>query len=159
MSKLPWWRRQMETFSALLTICSGNSPVPGEFPTQWPVTLSFDVYFDLPPNKRLNKQSWGWWFETPSDLLCSHRNVSGWIAFGIRTWLGDYILHKTTGVITYQWLSDKLWYVHFVSDGTEKMCPPCDVEVWYENNNTCFQEPSPVIIMMDGERSSRTEVH
>ena len=24
-----WWRRQMETFSALLTICTGNSPVPG----------------------------------------------------------------------------------------------------------------------------------
>ena len=25
----PWWRHQMETFSALLAICSGNSPVPG----------------------------------------------------------------------------------------------------------------------------------
>ena len=24
----------METFSALLAICAGNSPVPGEFPTQ-----------------------------------------------------------------------------------------------------------------------------
>ena len=24
-----WWRRQMETFSALLTICAGNSPVTG----------------------------------------------------------------------------------------------------------------------------------
>ena len=28
----PWWRHQMETFSALLAICAGNSPVPGEFP-------------------------------------------------------------------------------------------------------------------------------
>ena len=37
----------METFSALLAICAGNSPVPGEFPTQMPVTRSFDVYFDL----------------------------------------------------------------------------------------------------------------
>ena len=37
----------METFSALLAICAGNSPVPGEFPTQRPVTRSFDVYFDL----------------------------------------------------------------------------------------------------------------
>ena len=26
-----WWRHQMETFSALLAICTGNSPVPGEF--------------------------------------------------------------------------------------------------------------------------------
>ena len=36
----PWWRHQMETFSALLAICAGNSPVPSEFPTQRPVTLS-----------------------------------------------------------------------------------------------------------------------
>ena len=59
-----WWRHQMEIFSALLAICAGNSPVPGEFPAQRPVTPSFDVYFDLSLNKRLNKQSWGWWFET-----------------------------------------------------------------------------------------------
>ena len=42
-----WWRHQMETFSALLAICAGNSPVPGEFPAQRPVTRSFDVFFDL----------------------------------------------------------------------------------------------------------------
>ena len=33
----------METFSALLAICAGNSPVPGDFPAQRPVTRSFDV--------------------------------------------------------------------------------------------------------------------
>ena len=70
-----WWRHQMETFSALLAICAGNSPVPGEFPTQRPVTRSFDVYFDLRPNKRLSKQSWGWWFEPQSRPLWHHRNV------------------------------------------------------------------------------------
>ena len=64
----------METFSALLAICVGNSPVPGEFPTQRPVTRSFDVYFDLRPDKRLSKQSWGWWFETLSHSLWRHRN-------------------------------------------------------------------------------------
>ena len=63
-----WWRHQMETFSALLALCAGNSPVTGEFPTQRPVTRSFDVFFDLRLNKRLSKQSWGWWFQTP---LCS----------------------------------------------------------------------------------------
>ena len=68
-----WWRHQMETFSALLAICAGNSPVPGEFPTQRPVTRSFDVYFDLRPNKWLSKQSWGWWFETLSCSLWRHR--------------------------------------------------------------------------------------
>ena len=71
----PWWRHQMETFSALLAICAGNSPVPGEFPTQRPVTRSFDVYFDLRPNKWLSKQSWGWWFETLSCSLWRHRNA------------------------------------------------------------------------------------
>ena len=69
------WRHQMETFSALLAICAGNSPVTGEFPTQRPVTRSFDVYFDLCPNERLSKQSWGWWFETLSRSLWRHRNV------------------------------------------------------------------------------------
>ena len=42
----------METFSALLAICGGNSPVPVELPAQRPVTRRFDVFFDL----RLNKQ-------------------------------------------------------------------------------------------------------
>ena len=53
----------METFSVLLAIYAGNSPVPGEFPVQRPVTRSFDVFFDLRLNKQLSKQSWGWWFE------------------------------------------------------------------------------------------------
>ena len=39
----------METFSALLAIYAGNSPVAGEFPAQKPVTRSFDVFFDLRP--------------------------------------------------------------------------------------------------------------
>ena len=73
--KTPWWRHQMETFSALLALCAGNSPVPGEFPTQRPVTRGFDVYFDLRPNKRLSKQSLGWWFETLSPPLLRHRNA------------------------------------------------------------------------------------
>ena len=37
----------METFIALLALCAGNSPVTGEFPSQRPVTRSFDVFFDL----------------------------------------------------------------------------------------------------------------
>ena len=69
------WRHQMETFSALLAICAGNSPVPGEFPAQRPVARSFDVFFDLRLNKRLSKQSWGWWFEMLSCPLWRHCNV------------------------------------------------------------------------------------
>ena len=48
--------------------------VPGEFPTRRPVTRSFDVFFDLHPNKLLSKQWWGWSFETPSYPLWRHRN-------------------------------------------------------------------------------------
>ena len=36
----------METFSVLLALCAGNSPITGEFPAQRPVTRSFDVSFD-----------------------------------------------------------------------------------------------------------------
>ena len=57
----------METFSVLLAICAGNSPVPGEFPAQRPVTRSFNVFFDLRLNNVLSKQSCGWWLETDQD--------------------------------------------------------------------------------------------
>ena len=54
------------------------------FPRYWPFvrgiqrlgTRSFDVFLDLRLYKRLSKQSWGWWFETPSLPLWRHRNVS-----------------------------------------------------------------------------------
>ena len=59
-----WWRHQMETFFR----------VTGHFPTQRPVTRSFDVFFDRRLDKRLIKQSWGWWFETLSCPLWRHYN-------------------------------------------------------------------------------------
>ena len=34
----------------------------------------FDVFFDLPPNKQLSKQWWGWWFGTQSCPLWRHSN-------------------------------------------------------------------------------------
>ena len=52
----------------------GEFTGPGEFPVQRPVTRSFDVFFDLCLNKRLSKQSWGWWCETLSRPLWRHRN-------------------------------------------------------------------------------------
>ena len=58
----------METFSALLAIRAG------EFPAQRPVARSFDIFFDLRLNKRLSKQSRGWWFDTLSRPLWRHCN-------------------------------------------------------------------------------------
>ena len=74
-SRPTWWRHQTETFFALLALCAVNSPVTAEFPSQRPVTRSFVVFFYLRLNKRLRKQSWGWWFEMPSRSLWRHCNV------------------------------------------------------------------------------------
>ena len=52
--EISWWRHQMETFSALLAICAGNSPVTGQMPVTW----SFGAFFDLLLNKRLSKKWW-----------------------------------------------------------------------------------------------------
>ena len=53
----------------------GEFTGPGEFPAQRSVTRSFDVFFDLHPNKRLNKQWWGWRLGTPLCPLWRHRNA------------------------------------------------------------------------------------
>ena len=86
----------METFSALLAICAGNSPVYGEFPAQRPVTRGFDVFFDLRLNKRLSKQSWGWWLETLSCSLWRQSNV-----IWTMKWVSNYIPIRRWRVITH----------------------------------------------------------
>ena len=71
---ISWWHHQMEIFSTF----------PGEFPAQRPVTRSCDVCFDFRMNKRLSKQSWGWWFEMPSRPLWRHCYVKmAWDWIGI----------------------------------------------------------------------------
>ena len=47
----------METFSTLLAICAGDSPVTGEFPAHRPVTRSFDIFIDLRLNKQLHENN------------------------------------------------------------------------------------------------------
>ena len=100
----------METFSALLTIYAGNLPVTGEFPAQRPVTRSFDVFFGLRLNKRLSKQSWGWWFETQSCSLWRQCNVLCCLSL----FLPDpypFIYHSN------------LWSIQTVA-GTQSLLPP-----------------------------------
>ena len=53
----------METFSASLAPCAGNSPVTGEIPSHRPETRSFDDLFDLRLNQQLSKQWRRRWFE------------------------------------------------------------------------------------------------
>ena len=102
MDGAPWWRHQMETFSALLAFCAGYSPFPVEFPAQRPVTRSFDVFVDLRPNKRLNKQWWGWWLETLSRPLWRHCNAH---AVPLMTYLyfGPLFNHSNRDITSSSW--------------------------------------------------------
>ena len=79
----------------MMTSSNGNlfrvtDPLCGEFTGEFsalrPVTRSFDVFFGLRLNKRLSKQSWGWWFETPSRPVWRHCNENS-----------DYNCSKPTG--------------------------------------------------------------
>ena len=70
-----WWRHQINRSCALLAYCAGNSPLTGEFPSQKPVTWSFDVFFDLHQNKRLSKPWRRRWLETSSCSWRCHCNA------------------------------------------------------------------------------------
>ena len=84
-----WWCHQMGAFSTLLALCVGNSPATGEFPSQRPVTWSFDVFFDMHLNKRLSKQSRHRLFEAPLCSLWHHCNdVTGRKSALVQKWLG-----------------------------------------------------------------------
>ena len=77
----------------------GEFTGPGEFPTQRPVTRSFDVFFELRLNKRLSKQPWGWWFEPLSRPFWRHRNdyfanIASSIGFDDASVSVDDALHK-----------------------------------------------------------------
>ena len=134
----------METFSALLAICAGNSPVSGDFPTQRPVTRNFHVFYDLCLNKRLSKQWWsgdlrhhranydvivmkygGWW--PPGWLILCHvrrciTTVTGptHIAIGFMT--GNDLLH---------------WRGHGTFIPIRKIRKYFSVMVWLVNLLTC----------------------
>ena len=71
---VPWWRHQMKYFPRHWPLC-GEFTGTGEYPAQRPVTRSFDVFCDLRLNKRLSKQPWGWWIETPPWSLWCHCNA------------------------------------------------------------------------------------
>ena len=102
---IAWRHHQMETFSASLAFCAVNSPVPGEFHSQRPVTWSFDIFFDLCLNKRLSKRSWGCWFETPSYSLWCHCNENWKLYCPVAP---DGVITKFVGVFCWTRDSDAL---------------------------------------------------
>ena len=76
---MAWWRHQMEIFSALLAICTGNSPVTGGFPAQRTVTRNFDV---------------------SSSLICAW--INGWVNNGEAGDLRRYRAHCNVIVMDYE---------------------------------------------------------
>ena len=85
---------QLETLSALLAFCVGNSPVTGEFPTQRPVTRSFDVFFELGLNKcSTNNREVG-------DLRRHRTHYAG-----IVTWCTDSFVHSPFAAVVLTILS------------------------------------------------------
>ena len=91
-----------ETFSALLAICADNSSVTGEFPSQRPVTRSFDVFFDLRLNKQLSKQWRGWWFETPWRPWWRHCHDLGMLmVYSVVRFITQYTTANSFGTLYY----------------------------------------------------------
>ena len=92
----------------------GEFTGPGEFLTQSPVTRSFDVYFDLRLNKRLNKQSRGWWFETLSRPFWRHRNgvyeVIVLYALSLFAHRDEPPICSTETISWFRWQSKMHWY-------------------------------------------------
>ena len=74
----------METFSTLLAICAGNSPVTGEFLSQRPVTQSFHIFVAMRMTTRLSKQShWLWRHCNGYLLLVQSMIFLYWIFFAL----------------------------------------------------------------------------
>ena len=87
-----WWRHQMETFSALMALCAGNSSVTSEFPPQRPVMrVMFSLIFAW-INVWVNNREAG-------DLgrHCAHYDVI--VMITRLFWPGGLIKHSCTPLI------------------------------------------------------------
>ena len=81
---------------------------------QWPVTRSFDIFFYLHLNKRLSKQTWGWWSDMPSRSLWRHCNVQRIASYFLSKFqwkLSPYI--QLT--ISHHWLDAYVVPIHYLN--------------------------------------------
>ena len=143
----------------MMTSSNGNifcvtGPLCGEFtgpcesPTQRPVTQSFDIFFDLRLNKRLSKQPWGWWLETPSWSLWRQCNVSSMIPYGITEpqWVNSlrprqYRRHFADDIFKCIFLNENVWIsitlsLKFVPNGPIKdIAALVQIMAWRRSGN------------------------
>ena len=85
----------------------------GEFPAQRPVTRSFDVFFDLRLNKRLSKQPWGWWFETPSWSLWHQCNEFFWAKTSLQI-LFNFCIFQRWNEQEYIWMYIRIYIYIYI---------------------------------------------
>ena len=90
--------RHLKGFIGMMTSSNGNilrvtGPLCGEFTGhRWiPRAKASDaelwcLFFYLRLNKRLSKQSWGWWFETPTHPLWRRCNGTGVIRIRVTSY-------------------------------------------------------------------------
>ena len=132
-----WWRHQMETFSALLALCVGNSPVTGGFPPQRQVTRSFDVFFDL--RQKIKKI---WVNNREAGVLRPHRAHYSVIIMTrpiFLTWINHDFLHHFR-----EEFADNIAHVHDISTLNMHCCYSrlthnCHMETWnYRVNPESF---------------------
>ena len=73
------WTKKLMMTSSNGNIFPVTGHLCGEFTShRWiphPMASDVELWCFLCLNKRLSKQSWGWWFETPSRPLWRHSNV------------------------------------------------------------------------------------
>ena len=97
---LSWRRHQMETFSTLLALCEGNSPVTARFSSQRPVTRR--LYFLCAPEQTVEQtmETLAHVSMTSQKLTCFHLKLySGWL------WMNSMIFahSKLHGGSKYKW--------------------------------------------------------
>ena len=68
------WKHFFRVTGLLCREFTGHRWIPPH--AQRPVTRGLDAFFDIRINKRLSKQSWGWWSEKPSRSLWRQCNDS-----------------------------------------------------------------------------------
>ena len=128
----------METFQRYWPSVRGihrwavNSPHKG----QWRGDLLF--LWSAPRINGWVKQSWGWWFETPSRSLWRHFNESTSLAVFVANpliWAGVYWLWSVNlSVVGWFWLQRYWWVflnlVHFLT-----FIETCPIWIWYSTGS------------------------
>ena len=134
-----WWHDDVIKWKHFPRSWPSVTPVTGGFPSQKPVTRSFEVSFDLRLNKRLSKQSRSQWFETPSRPLWRNSNGCESPKWRQQSYdlMGDTILYfgkiptkweesiilltKTTGQAFRPWARKLTRYLKFAGPGHESV--------------------------------------